>query len=338
MDVTLHGTSGDCQVRVGPWEWLARAPTPRPTLLVTDETVRRLHGARFPDGVPVLTIGQGEESKTLETVAALYRGFLDAGLDRGGSVLGVGGGIVCDVASYAAATWMRGVDVGLVPTTVLAQADAGVGGKNGVNFGGTKNLVGTIRQPRFVHCAPEFLATLSRAEVQNGLAEVVKSAAIADAELFSFLEANVEALLAAEPATLTRAIEASLRVKVAVVEKDELEQGDRKRLNFGHTLGHALELARGLRHGEAVAVGMVFAARLSVERGLLPAGAVDRLVRLLEQLGLPTSFAPAPALFEGLTRDKKRAGKSVHMALLTAVGESVIQPVPLSDLEAALAR
>ncbi|HEY3447233.1 MAG TPA: 3-dehydroquinate synthase [Myxococcales bacterium] len=337
MELTLRGKTGDCRIVLGD------CPTHLPALCgqrrvvaVTDANVRRLHRAAFPQA-EVIEIGLGEANKTLETVFGLYERFLELGLDRNALVVGIGGGIVCDVAAYAAATWLRGLDTGLVPTTVLAQADAGIGGKNGVNFRGLKNQVGTIRQPRFVLCDPAFLKTLPEAEVRNGFAEVVKAGAIADAALWDLLEAKAEAVLALEPDSLSRAMSAALAVKHRVVEADELETGLRRTLNFGHTVGHAWEALLGVRHGEAVSAGMVFAARLSEQRGRLAAGQADRLERLLQRFGLPTRLQADPdAVLEAVGSDKKRAGDSVHVVLLERIGRAVVEPVPLTELSRAL--
>lgn len=337
MELTLHGQTGDCRVVLG--DCRTRLPElcgARRVVVVTDANVRRLHQERFPKA-DVVEIGQGETSKTLETVSTLYERFLALGLDRKALVLGIGGGIVCDVAAYAAATWLRGLDTGLVPTTVLAQADAGIGGKNGVNFRGLKNQVGTIRQPRFVLCDPAFLSTLPEAEVKNGFAEVIKAGAIADAALFEHLEAGAGQVLALEPGALGKAMSASLAVKHRVVEADELETGLRRTLNFGHTLGHAFEALLGVRHGEAVAAGMVFAARLSARRGRLAADQVDRLERLVARFGLPTRLEADPdAVLKAFGSDKKRSGNCVNVVLLERIGEAVVEPVTLDELRRAL--
>jgi 3-dehydroquinate synthase len=305
-------------------------------VVVTDAKVRRLHAQSFPPG-EVIEVGQGEGAKSLETLQDVFQQLQRFGLERDGMLLGVGGGLVCDVTGFAAATWLRGIRVGLVPTTLLAQADAAVGGKNGVNFGGIKNLLGTIRQPAFVLCDPVFLQTLSPAELSNGLAEVVKAAAVRDAALFGFLEANAEALLAFDSGALSHALFGALRVKLGVVERDECEEGERLVLNFGHTLGHAVEATLGLRHGEAVSLGMVFAARLSESRGWLPAGRAARLEQLLRRVQLPTRLAGnQAALLAAAHRDKKRIGNRLRMALLKEIGEAIVEPIEIGAFEAAL--
>ncbi|HQP35081.1 MAG TPA: 3-dehydroquinate synthase [Polyangiaceae bacterium] len=337
---TLHGASGDCRVVIGP---VARELQPlvgrSRVVVLTDACVRRLHDASFPPG-DVIEIGQGETSKSLETVETVFERLLALGVDTDTMIVGIGGGLVCDVAGFVGATWLRGLRVGLVPTTLLAQADAGVGGKNGVNFGGLKNLIGTIRQPSFVLCDPAFLHTLPACELRNGLAEVVKTAAVRDASLFRFLEDQAEALLRSDSDTIQHAVCGALRVKLGVVQSDELGAGERVVLNFGHTLGHALEATTGMRHGECVSIGMVFASRLSEARTGLPSEGTRRLEELLRRLGLPATLpgVDAPSVLEAVRRDKKRAGSSVRMALLRQIGDALVETVPLGELEAAVAR
>jgi len=338
LRATLHAGTGDCQVLAGAvFRELPQLIRNTRTVVVTDSTVRGLHGATFPPG-DVIEIGQGESAKSLETVDSLYRRFLSLGIDSDSMILAVGGGIVCDVAAFAAATWLRGLRVGLVPTTLLAQADAGLGGKNGVNFGGIKNLIGTIRQPSFVLCDPVFLRTLPEVELRNGLAEVAKAAAVRDPELFRLLEDKADTTTGFDSATLQEAIQGAIRVKLAVVGRDEMGGGERAVLNFGHTLGHAIEATLGLRHGEAVSIGMVFAARLSVARRRMRPEGLNRLENLLGSLGLPTSITTDPApLIEAVSRDKKRAGNCLRMALLQEIGEAIVEPVEFDELASAIA-
>jgi 3-dehydroquinate synthase len=196
-------------------------------VIITDSTVRSLHGLRFPPW-PVVEIGIGEATKTLGTVESIYDAFLKEGLDRASMIVAIGGGIVCDVAGFAASTYLRGLSFGFVPTTLLAQVDASVGGKNGVNLHGYKNLVGTFAQPAFVLCDPELLRTLPAEEVRNGFAEVIKQAAIGDADLFSFLEAGRDAALSLDSVAIDRIVYDCLKVKTEIVKQDELETGERR--------------------------------------------------------------------------------------------------------------
>ncbi|MFO7876862.1 MAG: 3-dehydroquinate synthase [Desulfovermiculus sp.] len=313
----------------------ALLPTQR-AAIVTDHNVYRLYSSRFPD-LPVLTIGSGEGIKNLDTVARLARELMDLDADRSWFILGIGGGIVCDVAGFLASTYMRGVRFGFVPTTLLAQVDASVGGKNGVNLDGYKNMLGVFNQPEFVLCDPEFVSTLEEEDLACGLAEVIKHAAIAELELFSFLETSQQAVLGREPTVIERLILDSVRIKAGVVSQDEKETGLRRVLNFGHTLGHALEKETGISHGRAVSQGMAVAAELSVRRGLLSRADCARLTALHSAYNLPAKLQVDPAsLIQALARDKKREGQDMHFVLLQGLGQAVVQTLPLSEVEAAL--
>lgn len=297
-------------------------------VVVTDATVHALHANRFPQGLPIVEIGQGEQAKSWQSVEEIAARLLDLGVDRQGALLAIGGGLVCDVTAFAAATWMRGIGCGLLPTTLLAQADAGIGGKCGINVCGRKNLIGAFRQPDFCLCDPLFLTTLARRDIAAGLAEIVKHAALFDGALFNFLEANADELLDAHPALMLRAIERSLELKAAVVAADPFERGARRQLNFGHTLGHAVELLLGLRHGEAIAIGMRLSARLSADLGMLTLPEVERLDALLHRLDLPALTALArlspDRIGAALGADKKRDRGKIRFVLLAGIGKSAV--------------
>jgi len=286
----------------------------------------------------------GERSKSLDRVAALYEAFARAGLERGRPVFALGGGVVGDLAGFAAATWLRGVPLVMVPTSLLAQVDSSVGGKVGVDLPRGKNLVGAFHQPRAVLIDTDTLATLPARELRAGLAEVVKYGAIGDRDFFQWLEDSLQALLDGDPAALVHAIETSCRQKAGIVMRDEREDGERALLNFGHTFGHAIESATGyslLRHGEAVAIGMVCAAWLSARLGLAPAGDAIRLAALLEGMDLPTRVPEgiAPETLLGHMRlDKKAAGGRIRLVLWSGIGAAmVVDDVPDSEILAALA-
>ncbi len=333
----VRGRGGASVIEVGPvldgiGAWL---PLER-TVIVTDGPVRRLHGHRFP-ACPVIEIGTGEAAKTLETVAAVHRRLLALEADRSAFLLVVGGGLVCDVGAFAASTYMRGIRFALVATTLLAQVDASVGGKNGVNLDGYKNIIGVFNQPERVVCDPRLLATLPAAALGCGFAEVIKHAAIADARLFAFLERHRDAALALEAKAIARLVRDSVRIKAGIVNRDERESGQRRQLNFGHTFGHAVEKVLGVPHGEAVSRGMAVAARLSVARGRLDAAACRRLLDLIRAYGLPVKIdGDRRALMDALARDKKRQGDRIHFVLLEALGRAVVEAVPLAELEAVL--
>jgi 3-dehydroquinate synthase len=243
--------------------------------------------------------------------------------------------VVCDIAGFVASTYLRGVRFGFAATTLLAQVDASVGGKNGVNFGGYKNMVGVFRQPEFVLCDPTLLTTLPEKERLSGLGEIVKHAAIGDRACFEFLENAYEKALKLDPAVIEQLVYASVVLKAAIVNRDETEQGERRRLNFGHTFGHAIEKITGVTHGEAVGLGMAAACRLSRKKGLLSEQAVERVIRLIGNLHLPVRIrVDRKALLDALRRDKKREGEKIHFVLLQDIGRAVIEPVPLDELEA----
>ena len=286
--LTIDGAAGRSTLLVGErLERISDHLPAAPVFIVTDPIVRRLYGKRFPAG-PVIEMGVGESIKTLDTVADIYSALIGHEADRSAFLLGIGGGIVCDVAGFVASTYLRGIRFGFVPTTLLAQVDAGVGGKNGVNFSGYKNMVGVFNQPEFVLCDPGVLTTLSDGDRGCGLAEIVKHGAIADADLFSFLESNTDAVLGLEPAAVHRMVYDSVVIKSTIVNRDEKETGERRKLNFGHTFGHAVEKVRKVPHGEAVSMGMMVAAALSVRKGYLTEADAARLRALLENFGLPT--------------------------------------------------
>ena len=335
--IPLKTSSGESRILIGPGlnDLSSLLPTQR-AVIITDHKVFQLYKKRLPD-LPVLKIGSGEGIKTLDTVTQLARDLMDLNADRSWFILGLGGGIVCDVAGFLASTYMRGVRFGFVPTTLLAQVDASVGGKNGVNLDGYKNMLGVFNQPEFVLCDPEFVFTLEEEDLACGLAEVIKHAAIVDLELFSFLEVNQQAVLARKPSAIERLVLDSVRIKADVVSQDEKESGLRRVLNFGHTLGHALEKETGISHGRAVSQGMTAAAELSVHRGLISQADCARLISLLAAYNLPTRLQTEPAnLVQALARDKKREGRDMHFVLLQGLGQAVVQTLPLSEVEAAL--
>lgn len=302
-------------------------------IVVTDSNVDRLHRSVFAQYERVV-IGLGEQSKNLATIERLYNALMEMSVDRNCFLLGVGGGIVTDVTGFVASTYMRGLDFGFVSTTLLGQVDASVGGKNGVNIGGYKNMVGTITQPRFVVCDPHLLTTLSDREFRAGLAEVVKSAIIGDAELFGLLEESDFETLRHDEQLLGRVIAATLRVKTSIVEADEWEGGLRRVLNLGHTLAHAIEKScRNYNHGEAVAIGLCQVSEASVKAGLFAEEDGRRVATLIERLGftveLPLSLTE---LLKAVRKDKKRDGQSIHLIVPEAVGR--VRDMKLSYKEA----
>ncbi len=340
QQIQIQGSSGNSDILIGYGlqDLQARLPTEK-VAVITDRTVAGLYSHLFPPG-PVITTSPGEAFKTLESAATIYRELIAGNADRSTMLVGIGGGVVCDLTGFAASTYMRGIRFAFAPTTLLAQVDASVGGKNGVNLDGFKNMVGVFNQPELVLCDLDVLATLPAREIGCGMAEIVKHAAIADAELFDFLDANADQLNNLDRSGLERVVSDSVRIKSGVVNRDEKEVGERRKLNFGHTLGHAVEKLAGLPHGEAVSAGMVMAAALSVRRGLLTEAELFRLTRLLNRFQLPTrldSLGLDPqTLFQAIFKDKKREGDSIHLVLLHGLGRAVVEPTSMEELKAAL--
>ena len=307
-------------------------------VVVSDATIDRLYHPMLAPYDTVL-IGLGESIKTLQTVESIYRRFIELGVDRSTFVLGIGGGIVTDVAGFAAATYMRGLDFGFVSTTLLGQVDASVGGKNGVNVDGYKNMAGTFKQPRFVICDPEMLRTLSDREFRAGLAEVVKAAVIADAGLFARIEATTFDALRSDTDLLTDAVSASIRVKADIVERDERESGDRRKLNLGHTLAHAIEKCTNrLNHGEAVAVGTALIADASVKLGVLAAEDRDRIAGVLKKLGFDlTPPVDVKRLLKEVGKDKKNEDGMLRIVVPIGIGDCDVRRMSHDEFAALFA-
>jgi 3-dehydroquinate synthase len=314
--------------------------------LVTSERVGVLYRARVERSLVaagftpiVVEIPDGEEHKTLATLGRVFDALLGGGIERQTPLVALGGGVVGDVTGFAAATLLRGIAVVQVPTTLLAQVDAAIGGKTAVDHPVGKNLVGAFHQPRLVLADVATLATLPRRELVAGLAEVVKYGVIGDPALFATLERDPDAVLTAEPAALVPVVAACARQKAAVVAADEREErGERATLNFGHTVGHALETVTGygrFLHGEAVAVGMVAAARVSASLDVCEAAVVGRIARVLERLGLPTALpsdVPATALGRAMTADKKSAGGRIRFVAVERIGRVKLVPITAQDI------
>lgn len=281
-------------------------------------------------------IGLGETSKTLLTVDTIYRKFIELGVDRSTFILGIGGGIVTDVAGFAAATYMRGLDFGFISTSLLGQVDASVGGKNGVNVEGYKNMVGTFSQPRFVICDVSMLRTLPKREFRAGLAEIIKSGVIADGELFGMLERCDFATLPNDPELLGSIVYRAMKVKADIVERDEREAGDRRKLNLGHTLAHAIEKNTSkLNHGEAVAVGLSLIAEAAERKGLLSAADRERIANLLTRAGFDLNPpVPMRQMLKAVAKDKKSDGDSIHVVLPTSIGSCNVTRMPLDEFRA----
>ncbi|HKU14578.1 MAG TPA: 3-dehydroquinate synthase [Steroidobacteraceae bacterium] len=319
----------------------------RNLLVVTNETVAplylsRLQGALQDRRVATLVLPDGEEHKTLDSFARILDALVAGRMNRDAAAVALGGGVIGDMVGFAAACYQRGIDYVQVPTTLLAQVDSSVGGKTGVNHPLGKNLIGAFHQPRCVLADTSTLQTLSSREYRAGLAEVVKYGFIYDAAFLQWIEANVESLLAREDGAMTHAVRRSCEIKAEVVAQDEREHGLRAILNFGHTFGHAIETAAGYGswlHGEAVAAGMVMATDMSTRLGWLPVADRDRVVRLVEKLGLPVA-APQIGAQRGrelMGMDKKVLGGRIRLILLRELGRAdVVDDYAEPALEATL--
>jgi 3-dehydroquinate synthase len=327
-----------CRVRVGAGaldalvDDLAQEPPGRLLVVVSDEQVGPLHAGRLTERlaarglrVESLTLPLGESHKTRETKAWVEDRLFDLGAGRDSALIAVGGGLVGDVAGFAAATWHRGVPVVQVPTSLLAMVDAAVGGKTGVNLPGGKNLVGSFHQPWGVYADTAVLSTLPERDYTDGFAEVVKSAVIADGPFFGWLERSVDRLRGREPEALDHAVLRCVQIKARVVRRDEREAGRRAVLNFGHTVAHALEAATayGIRHAQAVSIGLCVESHLAQRETGFPAKHVGRVEGLLAALGLPVRCASSPtaeAVVEAARRDKKNRDGQIHCALPLRLG------------------
>jgi len=335
--IQIKGSTGDTVISVGEsLDNLHRYVAVENIIVITDTRIAEIYGKRFPP-CKMITIGMGESIKTLKTVENIYRQLLAFGADRSTFLVGIGGGIVCDITGFVASTFMRGLRFGYVATTLLSQVDASVGGKNGVNFQGYKNIVGVFNQPEFVICDLSLLRTLPDREISCGFAEIVKHGAIADAEMFAYMEVNAARALSLDLSIIEKLVYESVRIKAAVVNRDEFEKGERRKLNFGHTFGHAVEKTTGISHGEAVSVGMVIAAAVSEAKGLLKNADTKRLQRLLQDLALPTRIeVDAGRVWDALQKDKKREGDTIHFVLLEQLGRTVVQRLSMEDIRVGL--
>jgi len=331
----IHGDTGSSVIRVGETlECLDKYIPPGNVVIITDINVKNFYEHKFPPH-PVITIETGEKIKTLHSVEYICEELVALGADRSTFIIGIGGGIVCDITGFVASTYLRGLPFGFVSSTLLSQVDASVGGKNGVNFKGYKNMIGVFSQPQFVICDLNLLKTLQKKEVLCGLAEIVKHAAIGDADLFRYLEEQYQKALDLDMSVVGKLVYESIVIKSGIVNRDELEKGERRKLNFGHTFGHAIEKTTGVPHGEAVSAGMVIASALSVKRGFLPANDAERIKNLLRNLGLPTRIkGDRKMVLDALKKDKKRQGDRIYFVWLNEIGTAFVDRVPMGELEA----
>ena len=332
--IGIHGSTGDSTILIG--EGLRNLRTYIPSekvVIITDTNVRRYYLKDFPS-CDLIEIGTGENIKNLDTIRTIYGKLVDYEADRTSFIVGIGGGVVCDITGFTASTYLRGLRFGFVPSTLLSQVDASVGGKNGVNFGGYKNMIGVFNQPEFVICDMSLLKSLPETEISSGLSEIVKHAVIGDVDLFFYLEEYHEKALKLDSEMIENLVYGSLLIKSSIVSRDEKETGERRKLNFGHTFGHAIEGTTGLPHGEAVSLGMVVAAAFSAKRNHLSDGDSERIEELLRKLKLPTKMKlDREKVLDALRKDKKRKRDSIHFVFLQGIGNAVVEEISMKELE-----
>jgi 3-dehydroquinate synthase len=314
------------------WESVTSMLPESGVVIITDDNVLRIYGDRFPD-VPVITVFHGEESKKLGVIEHLAEKLLKTGVDRSGFVLAIGGGVVCDLAGFLASIYMRGIRCGYISTSLLSQVDASTGGKNGVNLGDAKNMLGLIRQPEFVICDTSMLLTLSDQEYLSGLAELIKTAVIGDTELFDLIEENFEKIMARDRELLTVLVAKSVKFKAYVVTEDEKETGLRRILNFGHTYGHAVEMKMSFKHGFAVASGMELAAEFSFEKGYISSADKNRIIDLLNKYKLLEYHnIPDDQIDKLILHDKKKTGDGINFIFSEGIGKAMDKKIPLGEV------
>jgi 3-dehydroquinate synthase len=323
-----------CPIAIGDFkEHLGSFTRDRKCLYLTDQNVYQYYHSVIPKESCII-MEAGEQSKTLENLTNVFRSLLSMSADRSTMLIGIGGGVVTDIAGFVASTFMRGIDFGFVSTSVLGQVDAVIGGKNGVNLDGYKNMIGTFNQPSFIISDPVFFKTLPDEEYINGMAEVLKQFLIADAEGLKWFDQHIPSILNKDQEILAELIYRQSRIKARIVEQDETEKGLRKILNFGHTFGHAIEKEEKWPHGHAVAAGMSVAIELSRKEGLICRDDAHYCRQLIGKIGLPKRAPNSPTkYFESLKRDKKKRGESVDFILLKNIGEAMIRTYPFEELE-----
>lgn len=302
-------------------------------ILITDENIFNSQAAKF-SGWKTIVIKPGEAYKQQAAVDFIFEQLIELEADRKSFIVGIGGGVVTDITGYAASVYMRGVKFGFVPTSILSMVDASIGGKNGVDVGIYKNLVGLIKQPEFLLFDYSLLKTLPQSHWINGFAEIIKHACIKDVQLFELLENETLEVFQTDRNKLGQLIERNVQIKTAVVLKDEFEQGDRRLLNFGHTLGHAIENNYELLHGHAISIGMMAACTISEEINNFYSEQKERVKLLLEKYHLPTRLEIDHEKIWGILKmDKKRSGTEMNFVLLNQIGEAVVQPIPIVQLK-----
>jgi 3-dehydroquinate synthase len=302
------------------------------TIIITDSNISRLYSAYFKK-LRVIVLDAGEASKSIARVESILSELLALKADRTTFLLGIGGGVVCDITGFVASIYMRGLRFGYVSTSLLSQVDASLGGKNGVNLNGVKNCVGTFSLPEFVFCDHRMIDTLPDIEYFSGLGEVVKHALIKDKNLLGYIEENVDLILKRDSEVIGNLITSSIRIKANIVGNDFYERGERRLLNFGHTIGHAIEVVTGLPHGLAISYGIVLSCEFSYDKGFLDYTGVARIKSLLGRLGLlPEIAIDKRELCRLIESDKKRDRTNLYFIFLKNPGEAFVESIPITEL------
>ncbi|MGX7201879.1 3-dehydroquinate synthase [Enterococcus plantarum] len=347
LTVTLPNHSYDLTIEKGLLKsigsWVKELWLSQKIVIITDTNVQPLYGEQVQKSLKeagfetaTFVIKAGEQSKSLSVAAEVYDVLADEGMTRSDGIIALGGGVVGDLAGFVASTYMRGLHFLQVPTTLLAQVDSSIGGKTAVNTKKAKNLVGTFAQPDGVLIDPDTLDTLEVRRIQEGIAEIIKSAAIADQDLWQKLDALTDENDL--KAHATEIIAACCKIKRKVVEEDELDNGVRLLLNFGHTIGHALENTAGygnLTHGEGVAIGMSQVTRVAESKKLTPKGTTEKLTKMIQKFHLPirSNQWDQEQLYAALTHDKKARGGKINLILLDSIGEAKIVRIPIEEMK-----
>ncbi len=301
-------------------------------IFITDENVYQAHKNKFSSHKTIV-IKAGEQFKNQQTVNTAIDELISLNADRQSFIVGVGGGVVTDLAGFAASIYMRGIKFAFVPTSILAMVDASIGGKNGIDVGVYKNLVGVINHPEFLLYDYSFLEKLPEEEWVNGFAEIVKHACIKDRNMFAFLEENSLAAFRSPQSTAGSLIRKNVELKYDVVSQDENETGERKLLNFGHTIGHAIENTSKLAHGSAISIGMVIACRISERINNFSSSDTQKIINLLKQYKLPTEFSfDKEEAWKILQHDKKKAGNDMSFIVLDSIGKASVKSIPMPEL------
>ncbi len=302
------------------------------TVFITDENVYSAQANKF-SGWKTIVIKPGEQYKNQDTVNEVIAQLIDLQADRQTFIVGIGGGVVTDITGFAASVYMRGIRFGFVPTSILAMVDASVGGKNGIDVGVYKNLVGVINHPEFLLYDYTFLETLPDNEWINGFAEIIKHACIKDTKMFHFLEKNLLMKFQSSVEMIGKLIKQNVDIKYNVVVNDEHEMGERKLLNFGHTIGHAIENTSKLSHGNAISIGMVAACRISEKINGFDGEESKKIIKLLQKYKLPVSFNfDKQKAWEVLQHDKKKAGNTMNFVVLDKIGKASVQSIAMNQL------